>query len=63
MEQFSVCDWNSDYLEWSRDMVKNSVSFKLWREIGGLLPETTGPEIFKAAVKHLQRTSTKQLRP
>ena len=57
-----VCEWDVDNLEWSGDMIKNSVSFKLWRDIEGLLPGTTGPEIFQAVCTRLQHTSASTCR-
>ena len=50
-----VCNWDLDNLAWSADMVKASVTFKLWREIeSSLPPRATGPEIFKTIVSHLK---------
>ena len=48
--QLPVCSWDVDNLAWSGDMIKDSISFKLWRNIEGLLPGRSGPEIFKAIV-------------
>ena len=58
----AVCQWDVDNLEWSGDLIKNSVSFKLWREIEGLKPGTTGPQLMKAALDRLQNTSTSTAR-
>ena len=40
---------------WLADFIKNSISFKLWREIEGLLRlHPSGPEIFKAITSWVQ---------
>ena len=58
----SVCEWDADNLKWSFEVVKQSISFKLWVEIEGLLDTRTGPEVFKAAVDRLSITTSSKAR-
>ena len=58
----AVCYFDIDNLDWSGDMMKNSISFKLWRDIEGLLPGMSGPEIFLAVCKRTQHTSASTCR-
>ena len=57
-----VCYFDIDNLDWSGDMMKNSISWKLWRDIEGLSPGMSGPEIFLAVCKRTQHTSASTCR-
>ena len=53
----AVCEFDKDNLRWSGDMIKDSVSYKLWREMSPLIKGTTGPELLYAICKRKQYTS------
>ena len=57
-----VCQFDLENLDWSADMLKDSVSFKLWQDIVPLLSGETGPEVFMAIVTRVQYTSASTTR-
>jgi hypothetical protein len=57
-----VCDWDLDNLTWSGEMLKDSISDKLWMDIVSLLPSETGPHIFMAIVDRVKYTSASTTR-
>ena len=61
-QRLPVCPWDLENLEWSGDMLKDSVSIKLWQDIVSLLPGESGPQIFMAIVTRVQYTSASTTR-
>ena len=53
----AVCEFDKDNLRWSGDMIKDSVSYKLWREMAPLIKGATGPELLYAICQRKQHTS------
>ena len=56
------CLFDQGNLLWSGEMVKNSISMKLWHDISSFLSGTTGPEIYIAIVKRKHYTSANACR-
>jgi hypothetical protein len=57
-----VCPFDEGNLLWSGEMVKNSISMKLWHDISSFLSGATGPEIYIAIVKRKHYTSANACR-
>ena len=54
-----VCEFDQDNLIWSAEMIKNSITVKLWEEIESDFEYgATGPEIFVAVLDRFQHSSS-----
>lgn len=61
--RLSVCQFDLDNLDWSAQMLKNSITVRLWEEIESDLEYgATGPEIFVAIMSRFQHSSTSAAR-
>jgi hypothetical protein len=62
-ERSPVCEFDMDNLIWSAEMIKNSITVKLWEEIESDLEYgATGPEIFMAVIKRFLHSSSSAAR-
>ena len=58
-----ICAFDSDNLDWSATMLKNSITVRLWEEIESDLEYgATGPEIFIAIMGRFQHASASAVR-